>query len=249
MEKNVEISNAFRYNNSVIFVENGITFSIYPDGEFDFYMDNQVNFGANVNIGRANVTFNSGFDYSPFVQYDDYGAVIQIENVPVFYDYYGRVSQIGGINVWYNNGRLRRVGGLYVYYNNRGLFSRFNGYINVYNRYYTYNPFHTYFARPALGFCLVYNRPYRRYYAPVRYTYYRPYNRNYRRAYAAVGKNYRYNNRSERTSVYRNDRRVVARNNNSRRNDGYARSNGQGRDIKSGRSNKVATTWQNSLQD
>lgn len=241
LENNAISHNVFGYNNSVIFVEGGITFSVFPDGEFDFYIDNRVNFGANLNFGRNNITFNTGFDYNPFVQYDDYGAVIQIENVPVFYDYYGRVSQIGGINIWYNNGRLRRVGGLYVYYNNRGLFSRFNGFINVYNRNYIYSPFHTYFARPALGFCLVYNRPYRRFYTPVRYTFYRPYVNNARRYYARVGHTYRYNHRPERERLYRNDRRVAVRDNRGRRDSGYIRDNGELRDSRKGGRSSNAT--------
>jgi hypothetical protein len=50
--------NAYRNNNSFIFVENGVTFSVYPDGEFDFYIDNRIG------NRRKNVTFNSGHDYS-----------------------------------------------------------------------------------------------------------------------------------------------------------------------------------------
>ena len=246
LENNTTFNSVFGFNNSVIFVENGITFSVYPDGEFDFYIDNRVNVGANLNFGRGNITFNTGFDYSPFVQYDDYGAVIQIENLPIFYDYYGRVSQIGGINIWYNNGRLRRVGGLYVYYNNRGLFHRFRGFVNVYNRHYVYSPFHGFFARPALGFCLVYNRPYRRFYNPIRYTYYRPYINNARRFYARVGNTYRYNHRPERERLYRNDSRVVARDNRGRRDSGYTRNEGRYRDngkaVRSSRSTPVART-------
>jgi len=110
-EDKVAPRNAYNYSNSFIFVENGITFSVYRDGEFDFFIDNRVNVGANVNFGRTNITFNSGFDYSPFTQYDDYGAVIQVENVPIFYDFYGRVSQIGDVNIFYNRfGRVNRVG-------------------------------------------------------------------------------------------------------------------------------------------
>ncbi len=222
VEDKVAIRNAYRYNNSFIFVENGITFSVYPDGEFDFFIDNRINAGANVNYGSANITFNSGYNYNAFVQYDDYGAVIQIENVPVFYDYYGRVNRIGGVDVWYRNGRVRRVGGMHVYYNNRGYYSHYTGYVNVYNQFYTYRPYYNYFVRPAVGFCLVYNSPYRRYYNPVRYTYYRPYYHNYRRAYAKVGHHYDHSsNYNRRSKVYRNDTRVVARENNSRRVDSY----------------------------
>ena len=213
-ENKVALRNAYNYNNSFIFVENGITFSVYPDGEFDFYVDNYIS-------GRRNgVTFNSGFDYSPYAQYDDYGAVIQVENVPIYYDYYGRVNQIGSVDINYRNGRVRRVGGLHVYYNNRGLYDYHTGYINVYNRYYVYRPYHRFFVRPAFGFSLVFGRPYRQYYAPIRYTYYRPYRNNYRRAYASIGEHYRYNRGHKRHQVYRNDKRVAVRENRSRRTDG-----------------------------
>ena len=39
----VATRNAYQNNNSFIFVENGITFSVFPDGEFDFYIDNYIN--------------------------------------------------------------------------------------------------------------------------------------------------------------------------------------------------------------
>ena len=218
IEDKVAVRNAYSYNNSFIFVENGITFSVYPDGEFDFYIDNQVS-------GRRNgVTFNSGFDYSPYAQYDDYGAVIQVENVPIFYDFNGRVTQIGDVDIRYRNGRVRRLGGMYVYYNRRGLFDYHTGYINIYNRNYVYRPFHRWFSRPALGFCLVLNRPYRRFYNPVRYTYYNPYRNHFRRSYAKIGREHRYNKvRRERASIYRNDKRVAVRDNSYRSNRGVAK--------------------------
>ncbi|MBT8321568.1 MAG: hypothetical protein KJO90_07865, partial [Eudoraea sp.] len=214
----VTISNAYRYDNSFIFVQNGITFSVYPDGEFDFFINNRVNVSAGIAVGPANVTFNSGYNYNPYVQYDDYGAVLQVENVPVYYDFYGRVSQIGDVNIWYRNGRVRRIGGMRVFYNNIGVYQYHTGFINIYNRHYVYRPFHRFFIRPAVGFCLVYNRPYRRFYNPVRYSWYRPYRDNYRRSYARIGRDYRRNDRGweRRRSVYRNDKRVVARTNNYR---------------------------------
>ncbi len=200
----------FNYGNSFIFVENGVTFSVYPDGEFDFYINNRLPVGVPVNAGYGNVTFNTGFNYNAFVQYDDYGAVIQVENVPVFYDFYGRVRRIGGINIWYRDGRVRRLGGLRVFYNPVGGFDYFTGYINVYNRFYVYRPFHRFFIRPAVGFCQVFPSPYRRYYHPVRYTYYSPYVHNYRRPYVRVGETYRHFDRSRtRSRIYRNDRRVA----------------------------------------
>ena len=216
-EDKVVTSNIVSYGNPIIFVENGITFSVYPDGEFDFYIDDRVNVGADVNFGNTSITFNSGYNYDPYVQYDDYGAVIQVENIPVYYDYYGRVSQIGDVNIWYRNGRVHRVGGLYVYYNPRGVFTHYTGYVNIYNRHYVYRPWHGYFVRPAIGFCLVYNRPYRRYYTPVRYTYYRPYAYNTRKSYARIGHHYEYGKSPKREHIYRNDKRVVVRDHSTHR--------------------------------
>ncbi|MGB3152196.1 MAG: hypothetical protein WBB27_16185 [Maribacter sp.] len=218
LEDKVAVRNAYNYNNSFIFVENGITFSVFPDGEFDFYIENQIS-------GRRNgITLNSGFDYSPFVQYDDYGAVIQVENVPIFYDFNGRVTQIGDVDIRYRNGRVRRLGGMSVFYNNRGFFDYHTGFINIYNRNYVYRPFHRWFARPALGFSLVLNRPYRRFYTPIRYTYYNPYRNNFRRSYAQIGREHRYNRvRRERANIYRNDKRVAVRDNSFRTNRSVAK--------------------------
>ena len=215
--------NSFRYGNSFIFNENGITFSVYPDGEFDFFIDNQVNVGVGARVGNVGITFNSGFNYNPFVQYDDFGAVVQVENVPIFYDYYGRVSQIGGVDIRYRNGFVRRVGGLNVFWNG-GVFSHTTGFINIYNRGFVFRPWHRWFIRPAVGFCNVWTTPYRRWYNPIRYTWYRPYRNNIRRAYAQIGREYRFN-RSRRANIYRNDRRVAIRDNNRIRRDHLGRSN------------------------
>jgi len=210
-ENKVATATLYGYSNSFIFLENGVTFAVYPDGEFDFYIDNQAQVQAGVRLGAAAITFNSGYNYNPFVQYDDYGAVVQVQHVPVYYDFYGRVNQIGNVRISYRNSRIYRLGGMRVFYTPLGYYDYHIGYINPYNRIYAYRPFHRYFVRPALGYCMVYNHPYRRYYHPVRYTYHRPYHNNVRRAYAHVGKTYRYRPHTERTRIYRNDHRVVAR--------------------------------------
>ncbi len=226
IDNKVATRNAYRYNNSFIFVENGITFSVFSDGEFDFHISDRASFGANFNFGRTNITFNSGYDYNPYAQYDDYGAVIQVENVPIYYDHYGRVTQIGDVNIAYRNGRVFRMGSMYVYYNHNGYYDYHTGYINIYNRHYVYRPFHRFFSRPTLGSCLVFNRPYRRYYAPYRYTYYSPYRYNHRKSYAKIGRDHRYNRvRRERASVYRNDKRVAVRENRTRGNRSVAKRN------------------------
>lgn len=178
------------YADAIVFDEMGVTFSVYPDGEFDFYLDNALQ-RSTVSNGFVNVTFNSGYNYNPYVQYDDFGAVIQVENVPIWYDHFGRVIQIGDVQVTYRNRRVCRVGGLNIFYNGRGHYAYHTGFINVWNPYFVYRPFYVAFARPRPAMCFVRTTPYRQYYRPVRYTYYRPYVNNVRPHYATVGHTYR----------------------------------------------------------
>ena len=181
-EADASINNYVRgYGNSFIFTEEGIEFSVFADGQFDFYLPN---YGPDVsiNIDRPgfSLSFNSGYDYNPYVQYDSFGAIIQIENTPIYYDYYGRVNQIGNIFINYNSfGRINRVGGLNVYYRNNA-FWRYDGFINNYNRVYVYRPWHRFYAAPHIDFCIVHVNPYRQHYVPVRHIYYRPYTQNVR---------------------------------------------------------------------
>lgn len=173
---------ARNYDNSFIFVEQGIEFAIFPDGQFDFNIQSHSsNFDAQINYSGVNFSFNSGYRYDSYVQYDDYGAVVQIESIPVFYDYYGRIVRAGNIFINYNSfGRISQVGGLVIHYNKYNVYSYSSGYVNYYNRYYVSRPWHRYYAAPIVSHCVVYTQPYRRYYTPVRHYYYGPYNNNYR---------------------------------------------------------------------
>ncbi|MDT0294204.1 hypothetical protein ACFQ3R_00725 [Mesonia ostreae] len=174
-ENKVNSAVHYDYGKSIIFTENHIEFAIYPDGQFDFHYQPATT-NVNIHSSNVNISFNSGYDYDPYIQYDDYGAIVQIENVPIYYDYYGRIIQAGNVNVNYNNsGRLVNVGGLHVYYDSYGHFSHFRGYINPYNRAYVYRPWHRYYTIPLANHCIVYARPYRAYYHPhrVNYEYYR----------------------------------------------------------------------------
>ena len=152
------------------FMEENVHFMVYQNGEFDFFIE-QPGVTVGVNLGNVNITFNSGFNYDPFVLYDDFGAIIQIEDIPIYYDYYGRISRIGNTYIRYRNRRLIQFGGLYVHYNYYGNYDYCSGYINVYNRHYNYRPYVSYFARPLYNHCIVSYEPYRRAYRPVRYRY------------------------------------------------------------------------------
>ncbi|MGX1023110.1 hypothetical protein [Psychroflexus sp. MBR-150] len=177
------VSNQWNYaqGQAFIFMENGIEFSVFQDGQFDFFIPNYgPNVSVNFSSANLNFSFNTGYNYNPYVQYDGYGAVIQIQNTPIFYDRYGRVNQIGNVWIDYNyHGLVSRIGGLQIYYRNN-VYWRQRGFINRYNRRYVYKPWHRYYAIPAVQYCLISPIPYRQYYKPVRHIYYRPYQNNVR---------------------------------------------------------------------
>lgn len=221
-------SNNWNYsqNQPFIFMENGIEFSVFQDGQFDFFMpDYGPKLSVGFNTSNVNFSFNSGYNYNPYVQYDSYGAIIQILNTPIFYDNYGRIHQIGNISIGYNTyGLVHRIGGLQLFYRNNAYW-RQSGFINHSNRRYVWRPWHRYYAVPAAQFCLVSPHPYRQSYRSVRHTYYRPYANNSRHfAYNRQLSNYRTKSNTSRAQRYvqtpRNNRERSIRSNVQRRHKG-----------------------------
>lgn len=158
--------------NAYIFVEGDVEFSVFPDGQFDFvYIGPQNGSQIILSSPQVNISYNSGYNYDTYIQYDMYGAVIQIENVPIYYDEYGRISSAGNVDIRYNDRRIVRVGGMHILYNHYGKFSHCSGVINTYNPYYVYHPWHVYYARPIYTHVIVYDYPYRKYYTPSRYSF------------------------------------------------------------------------------
>lgn len=166
------------YGDSFNFVERGVTFAVFQNGEFDFYINPRNDVHVGYQSRNLNISFNAGYNYDAYVQYDNYGAIIQVEDIPIYYDYYGRVDRIGNVNINYAHGRLARLGGMHIYYNNYGNYSHYSGYINVYNRNYVFHPYHNFFVRPFFEYRVVSYRPYRSNYRPIRYTYHRDHSRN-----------------------------------------------------------------------
>lgn len=220
--------------NSFIFVEGNVEFSVFPDGQFDFvYIGNQDN--ASLSNGQMTVTFNSGYNYDAYVQYDHYGAIIQVEDVPIYYDDYGRIVRAGSVSIRYHDRRVSHIGGMHIHYNRYGYYSHYTGFINIYNRHYVYRPWHVYYVVPYYSYCIVHANPYRRYYTPVRYAY--SYhvvhytNRSYsngRRDFFVPNSRVHY--QDGRTAVNTNYRGTTNRNNNEtvyRRSDAVIRSAGE----------------------
>lgn len=188
-----------------IFVERGVEFAVFPDGQFDFFFNPRGNF--NRIPGHINYSFNSGYNYGPFIQYDDYGAVIQIENVPVYYDYYGRLIQAGRVRIGYNNfGQVNRIGNMFLHYNFYNQFTHTSGFINSRNASYVYRPWHDHYVRPYT-YTVVHHQPYRLYYSPnrMKYSYYRNYYDTY---YNSNSFQQRYYSPGEQVTSYHRGRRV-----------------------------------------
>jgi len=205
----------YKYGEAFIFVEGGVEFAVYPNGEFDFHYNPRflnTSIAHIPNPGR-NISYNAGYNYDAFVQYDDFGAVIQIENVPVYYDFYGRLIQAGDVVIRYDNqGRIARVGGMSIRYNRFNQPIRYVGIINHYNTRYVYRPWHQYYMRPHMNYRVVYYEPYRAFYEPVRMNYFQ-YNTFYQ------NNNYYYN----KSNFYRPGQQVASYN--------YGRRTTQERDV------------------
>ncbi len=194
----------YNYGEAFIFVERDVEFAVYTNGEFDFYYNPQFarHPGNNIRTPRENISYNAGYNYDLFVQYDDYGAVIQIEDVPVYYDYYGRIIQAGNVYINYNShGNVVRVGNMHVRYNRFNQPIRYIGSINQYNSHYVYQPWHQYYMRPHQDYRVVYYQPYRAYYEPSRINYIQ---------YSTYYQNN--NNYINKTNFYRPGQQVVAYN-------------------------------------
>ena len=200
------------YRDAFIFVEGGVEFAVYPDGQFDFFY-NPRRTGYNVNVSTPNINFsyNSGYNYDPYVQYDDYGAVIQIEDVPIYYDYYGRIVQAGHVRMSYNHfGMLARVGHLHLHYNHYNRYTHYSGYINSHNPYYVYRPWHRHYSRPSVNLSIVFNQPYRAHYHPNRMKY-RHYKNYYKKHHHKKDFRRRYYNPGDRVASYHRGRRTATK--------------------------------------
>lgn len=165
------------YKGSVpfVFIERDVEFAIFPNGEFDFaYVGNNYQYNP-YNGPRRPFSYNGGYNYDMYLQFDRYGAVVQVESVPIYYDPYGRVSQIGNIRIKYYGDYVGEIGNMHIIYERGNVYLASSGYVNSYNQNYRPQPWHSYYARPYYN--VIYTQPYRDNYRPKRYTYEEHYQR------------------------------------------------------------------------
>lgn len=143
----VGLNPAFRNAEPIVFMERGVEFFIFPNGEFDFNTRPTVR--PNGRRGSVNATFGapgvrirySNVNYGVRVEHDNFGRVRRIGNVFINYDQFGRIKRAGSIYMAYNrgNGTLTQVGGLHVRYNRWGRLVHTQGAVN--NNGYAYDRF------------------------------------------------------------------------------------------------------------
>ena len=118
--------NRMRHNfdEPISFVERGVEFFVFLNGDFDFNTrpeDSQGDFfyrtaGKRGSVSTARRTFN----YGTRIEHDSFGRVRRVGNTFINYDRFDRVSRIGSVYLKYNRIGLAQVGNLMLIYNRRG---------------------------------------------------------------------------------------------------------------------------------
>lgn len=116
------------------FMERGIEFYVFPNGEFDFNTHPQyrqtrrVHSTINVTYG-APKNYNHNHNNGVSISHDHLGRVRRIGNVFVNYDAFGRIKRIGSVYMNYRHHLMNSIGGLHIFYNRHHRIIRTSGYI------------------------------------------------------------------------------------------------------------------------
>ena len=159
LDVHVTLKTRYHHAQPILFVERGIEFIIFPNGDFDFntaldtygYNDHYSNdlYYRKTNSRRGTLsspgTASRYNDFGPRgvqVIHDRFGNVRRVGHVFINYDYYGRVKRIGSVYIRYNRNRLVQVGGLHLKYNRHGkLIKKFGRVNRHWNWNHNYNHF------------------------------------------------------------------------------------------------------------
>ena len=129
-----------RYNvpQSIKFVQRGVKFTVFPNGEFDFRFLNPQHHGRR-GYNAPGTTYNNR--KRGYVSYDYYGNVTKVGRNYIYYNRNCDVNQIGNITLRYRNGRLVRVGNLRIFYNRYGEIAQTEGHV-IHNDHYGTNDYY-----------------------------------------------------------------------------------------------------------
>lgn len=119
----------------IVFMQRGIEFYIFPDGQFDFNTVPSTNTDFYYRSDRRNTnrTFGVPRSYSNIgvrIEHDNFGRIRRVGNVFMNYDMDNRIKRIGNVYITYNRFALVQVGGLRIIYNRWGQIVNFIGNVN-----------------------------------------------------------------------------------------------------------------------
>lgn len=120
------------------FIERGVEFFVFPNGEFDFnthprYRRSHGN-GIHINISHGaprtyhnNHHGNYHSDRGVRIEHDHIGRVRRVGNVFINYDSHSRIKRIGSVYMNYRHHMLANIGGLHIFYSKNGRIHRTTG--------------------------------------------------------------------------------------------------------------------------
>jgi hypothetical protein len=116
----------------IVFMERGIEFLVFLNGDFDFNTRPQDSHGGYFYRRGASARGNSAVavNYGVRIEHDNFGRVRRVGNTFINYDQFNRVTRIGSIYMRYNNFALTQIGGMQIAYNRRGQIAQMIGQVN-----------------------------------------------------------------------------------------------------------------------
>lgn len=137
------ITTRFSFDEPISFIERGIEFFVFANGEFDFNTrpdDSNGDFNyrkaGNKTAERGNPT-----NFGVVIEQDSFGRVRRVGNTFINYDYADRVSRIGSIYLKYNRFALSQIGGMKLVYNRQGQIVDTYGSIKGHRNGFTFNEY------------------------------------------------------------------------------------------------------------
>ncbi|WP_027394210.1 hypothetical protein [Aquimarina latercula] len=129
------VTKRYRGSQPIVFVEGGIKFFVYPNGEIDFKTPRRRNYNnsdwntRNYNAPGRTRAYRSNNRFT--VRYDYYGRLKRVGITTIGYNQFDQVRRIGSVLIRYNRrGKLAKIGGLRVYYGKRGRIRHIEGSIH-----------------------------------------------------------------------------------------------------------------------
>jgi hypothetical protein len=117
--------NRMRHNfdEPISFVERGIEFFVFANGDFDFNtrpQDSQGDYFYRTAGKRVATVARRQVNYGTRIEHDSFGRVRRVGNTFINYDANDRVNRIGSVYMRYNRIGLTQIGGMKIVYNRRG---------------------------------------------------------------------------------------------------------------------------------